>query len=105
MPARGPAIGSDHGPVRTAPDKATVSARLLMLPIAGYRRFISPLLGPRCRFEPSCSAYALAALSEYGAAPGLWLPGARIPPGHPFLSGGHGPVPARKPTGGGGMPE
>ncbi|MGH3287416.1 MAG: membrane protein insertion efficiency factor YidD, partial [Streptosporangiaceae bacterium] len=38
---------------------ATVPARLLMVPIAGYRRFVSPLLPPRCRFAPSCSEYAL----------------------------------------------
>ena len=45
----------------------TAQARLLMLPIAGYRRFVSPFLPPRCRFAPSCSEYALTALAEYGA--------------------------------------
>jgi putative membrane protein insertion efficiency factor len=94
MPGRGTAIG----PARTAPDKGTVPARLLMLPIKGYRRFISPLLGPRCRFEPSCSAYALAALAEHGAARGLWLAVARIARCHPFHPGGYDPVPARKPA-------
>ena len=94
MPDRGTA----NGPVRTAPEKGTVPARLLMLPIAGYRRFISPLLGPRCRFEPSCSAYALAALAEHGAARGLWLAVARIARCHPFHLGGYDPVPARKPA-------
>jgi uncharacterized protein len=94
MPDRGTAIG----PARTAPDKGTVPARLLMLPIKGYRRFISPLLGPRCRFEPSCSAYALAALAEHGAARGLWLAVARIARCHPFHPGGYDPVPARKPA-------
>ena len=43
--------GIDEGTARTV----TMPARLLMLPIAGYRRFVSPLLGPRCRFAPSCS--------------------------------------------------
>ena len=94
MPDRGTA----HGPDRTAPAKGTVPARLLMLPIAGYRRFISPLLGPRCRFEPSCSAYALAALAEHGAARGLWLAVARIARCHPFNPGGYDPVPAKKPA-------
>jgi uncharacterized protein len=75
-----------------------VPARLLMLPIAGYRRFISPLLGPRCRFAPSCSAYALAALSEHGAARGLWLAVTRIARCHPFHPGGYDPVPTRKPA-------
>src|SRR5260370_2102820 len=92
MPVRGTA----SGPARSAPPKGTVPARLLMLPIKGYRRFISPLLGPRCRFEPSCSAYALAALAEYGAARGLWLAVARIARCHPFHPGGYDPVPARK---------
>ena len=73
-------------------------ARLLMLPIAGYRRFISPLLGPRCRFAPSCSAYALDALAAHGAIRGLWLAVVRIARCHPFNPGGYDPVPARKPA-------
>lgn len=93
MPDRGTA----NGPAGTALEGATVPARLLMLPIVGYQRFISPLLGPRCRFAPSCSAYALAALSEHGAARGLWLAVARIARCHPFHPGGYDPVPARKP--------
>ena len=92
MPDRGTA----NGPARTAPDKGTVPARLLMFPIAGYRRFISPLLGPRCRFAPSCSEYALTALAEHGAARGLWLAVARIARCHPFNPGGYDPVPTRK---------
>ena len=76
----------------------TVPARLLMLPIALYRRFISPLLGPRCRFAPSCSEYALTALSEHGAARGLWLAVARIARCHPFNPGGYDPVPTREPA-------
>ena len=90
MPTRGTASGS----VRTV----TVPARLLMLPIAGYRRFVSPLLGPRCRFAPSCSEYALTALAEHGAARGLWLAVARIARCHPFHPGGYDPVPARNPA-------
>ena len=85
---------SANGPARTA----TVPARLLMLPIAGYRRFISPLLGPRCRFAPSCSEYALTALAEHGAARGLWLAAARIARCHPFHPGGYDPVPTRNPA-------
>jgi uncharacterized protein len=90
MPSRDKANGS----VRTA----TVPARLLMIPIAGYRRFVSPLLGPRCRFAPSCSEYALTALAEHGAARGLWLVVARIARCHPFHPGGYDPVPARNPA-------
>jgi uncharacterized protein len=77
---------------------ATVPARLVMLPIAGYRRFISPLLGPRCRFAPSCSEYALGALAEHGAARGLWLAAKRIARCHPFNPGGYDPVPPAKPA-------
>ena len=90
MPDRGAA----NGPVRTA----TVPARVLMLPIAGYRRLVSPLLGPRCRFAPSCSEYALTALSEHGALRGLWLAVARIARCHPFHPGGYDPVPTRNPA-------
>jgi len=67
--------------------------RMLMALVAGYRRFISPLLPPRCRFEPSCSAYALEALQVHGAARGLWLAIARIARCHPFHPGGYDPVP------------
>jgi uncharacterized protein len=81
-------------PVRTV----TAPARLIMLPIKGYQRFISPLLGPRCRFAPSCSAYAVGAITEHGAARGLWLAVRRIARCHPFNPGGYDPVPARKPA-------
>jgi uncharacterized protein len=73
----------------------TVPARLLMVPIGGYRRFVSPLLPPRCRFAPSCSEYALTALAEHGAARGLWLAVKRIARCHPFNPGGYDPVPVR----------
>ena len=77
---------------RTAPSAAT---RLLMLIVAGYRRTVSPLLMPRCRFAPSCSEYALQALAEYGALRGGWLAVRRIVRCHPFHPGGYDPVPPR----------
>ena len=86
-----PQTGTQNGTGRTA----TVPARLLMVPIAGYRRFVSPLLPPRCRFAPSCSEYALTALAVYGAARGLWLAVKRIARCHPFHPGGYDPVPTR----------
>ncbi len=86
-----PQTGTQNGTGRTT----TVPARLLMLPIAGYRRFASPLLAPRCRFAPSCSEYALTALAEHGAARGLWLVVRRIARCHPFNPGGYDPVPTR----------
>jgi uncharacterized protein len=68
-------------------------ARLLIGLISGYRMFIGPLLGPRCRFYPSCSAYALEAIRVHGAARGSWLAARRISRCHPFHKGGLDPVP------------
>jgi uncharacterized protein len=58
-----------------------------------YRRFVSPLLGPRCRFYPSCSAYALEAVRVHGAMRGSWLALRRLSRCHPFHAGGIDPVP------------
>lgn len=84
--------------VRAAADAArpSVAARLLMLIVSGYRRVASPLLMPRCRFAPSCSAYALQALAEHGALRGGWLAVRRISRCHPFHPGGYDPVPPRR---------
>ena len=73
--------------------RPSAAARVLMALIGGYRRFISPLLGPRCRFAPSCSAYALEAVREHGALRGTWLAVRRIGRCHPFNPGGFDPVP------------
>ncbi|GAA1257867.1 hypothetical protein GCM10009677_05540 [Sphaerisporangium rubeum] len=72
------------------------AARVLLVPIRFYRAFISPLLGPRCRFEPSCSAYGLDAIAVHGALRGLWLTIRRIGRCHPFHPGGYDPVPPRR---------
>lgn len=61
---------------------------VLLALIRGYRLFISPLLGPACRFEPSCSAYGLACVERFGAARGVWLAARRISRCHPFHPGG-----------------
>jgi putative membrane protein insertion efficiency factor len=63
--------------------------------IVGYRRFLSPLLGPRCRFYPSCSSYALEAVSVHGAAKGTVLTTARICRCHPWNPGGVDHVPPK----------
>ncbi|MGD0558542.1 MAG: membrane protein insertion efficiency factor YidD [Streptosporangiaceae bacterium] len=73
----------------------SLAARVLMGPVIVYRKLISPLIPPRCRFEPSCSTYALEALRTHGAARGLWLSIRRIARCHPFNPGGYDPVPAR----------
>lgn len=58
-----------------------------------YRKFISPLSKPRCRFYPTCSAYAYEAISKYGALKGGFLTVKRILKCHPFNAGGYDPVP------------
>lgn len=64
-----------------------------LLPVRFYRFFISPLLGPRCRFEPTCSHYAEQAIIEHGIARGLYLSLRRLSKCHPWHSGGYDPVP------------
>ena len=68
---------------------------LLIGPIRAYQRGISPLLGPRCRFYPSCSHYAVEAIERFGAARGSWLALKRISRCHPLNAGGLDPVPER----------
>lgn len=63
-----------------------------------YRLLISPLLGPRCRFHPSCSCYAEQAVREHGALTGGWLALRRLARCHPFHPGGFDPVPERSQT-------
>lgn len=58
-----------------------------------YRLMLSPWLGSGCRFEPTCSAYALQALQEHGAARGSYLTLKRLGRCHPWCAGGHDPVP------------
>ena len=65
-----------------------------LLGIVGfYRLFFKAWLGSACRFEPSCSAYALQALGQHGAARGSWLTAARLSRCHPYCHGGCDPVP------------
>ena len=68
-------------------------ARLLLTPVYIYRYFISPLLGVKCRFAPTCSAYTIEAVEKYGALRGGWLAVKRISRCHPFGGSGYDPVP------------
>ncbi|MBI4541991.1 MAG: membrane protein insertion efficiency factor YidD [Gemmatimonadetes bacterium] len=70
-----------------------MAARTLILLIRGYQVMVSPLMPPACRYVPSCSQYALAAVERYGAAKGAWLGVRRILRCHPFRAGGYDPVP------------
>lgn len=81
-----------QGQERTRPSAA---ARVIVVLLAGYRRFISPLFPPRCRFYPSCSAYAVEAVQVHGALRGSWLAVARLGRCHPFHAGGIDQVPPR----------
>jgi putative membrane protein insertion efficiency factor len=69
--------------------------RLLRHLIGLYRTLLSPLLGPRCRFHPSCSCYARTAIARHGGLRGGWLATRRILRCHPLSTGGIDPVPER----------
>jgi hypothetical protein len=58
-----------------------------------YQRFLSPLLGKNCRFEPTCSHYAIGAITEWGVLKGIWMGMKRIAKCHPWGSYGYDPVP------------
>ncbi|MGH7828623.1 MAG: membrane protein insertion efficiency factor YidD [Candidatus Binatia bacterium] len=64
-----------------------------MIFLRAYRRLLSPLLPQSCRFSPSCSAYAMAALERHGIVAGLWLGLRRLCRCHPLNDGGYDPVP------------
>ena len=65
--------------------------------VKAYRLFLSPWLGSACRFEPTCSVYALQALQTHGAAAGAYLAASRVGRCHPWCAGGSDPIPADPP--------
>lgn len=68
--------------------------RLVLSLLRFYQKYLSPLKGaPSCRFWPTCSQYAVEAVTKHGAAKGLWLAFKRVLKCHPFHPGGHDPVP------------
>ncbi|PZO11241.1 MAG: membrane protein insertion efficiency factor YidD [Burkholderiales bacterium] len=66
--------------------------------VKGYRLLLSPSLGSGCRFEPTCSLYAIGALEQHGAAAGTYLTVARLARCHPWCEGGFDPVPEHRPA-------
>jgi putative membrane protein insertion efficiency factor len=74
----------------------TLARRAARAPFDLYIRFVSPLLGPRCRYEPSCSRYAAQAVTEYGILRGLVLAGWRVLRCNPWSHGGFDPVEEQK---------
>ena len=81
-----------------APGRRSAGVWVLVVLLTGYRRLISPLLPPSCRFYPSCSAYALEAVQVHGALRGSWLAARRLSRCHPFHAGGLDPVPPARPA-------
>ena len=71
--------------------------RVLIAAVKGYRLLLSPWLGNACRFEPTCSVYAIGALEQHGAWAGSYLPVARLARCQPWCRGGHDPVPEQPP--------
>ena len=71
----------------------SLPAVLLRGLIRGYQLFLSPVLGNNCRFDPTCSAYAMESIARHGAVRGTWLGARRILRCHPWGGHGHDPVP------------
>lgn len=70
--------------------------KILILAIKTYRELISPLFPPSCRFQPTCSQYAMEAIDKFGTRQGSWLAIKRISRCHPFHPGGYDPVPTKE---------
>ena len=74
----------------------SLSVRLGLLLVRGYQLLLSPFAGGACRFQPSCSEYAMEAIAEHGLMRGSWLAIRRVGRCHPFSQPGFDPVPRRK---------
>ena len=70
----------------------TISGRAAVMALGCYRRFLSPLLPPACRFHPTCSEYAEQAIRRYGIRRGGWMAIRRLSCCHPFHEGGFDPL-------------
>ena len=69
--------------------------KIFIFPIRVYQKLISPLLGPTCRYEPSCSHYMIQAIQEWGMIKGIYLGIKRIGRCHPWAGSGYDPVPKK----------
>ena len=90
-----PEVPHDHGVARETGPKPGPVAFVALLPIRFYRRFLSPALGQRCRYYPTCSAYAEEAVRELGAFRGIILAAWRVLRCNPFSRGGLDPLTER----------
>ncbi|MBT3346929.1 MAG: membrane protein insertion efficiency factor YidD [Thiotrichales bacterium] len=70
-------------------------SKILIWLVRGYQIILSPWIGQSCRFNPTCSSYAIDALREYGALRGSWMAIRRIGRCHPWNEGGNDPVPPK----------
>ena len=94
-PGAGPVEATDHADVE-GPRWRSPLAWLLLALLRVYRGYVSPLMGPHCRFTPSCSEYAVEAVHVHGAVRGFVLSGWRLLRCQPFHPGGFDPVPERR---------
>jgi putative membrane protein insertion efficiency factor len=83
----------DHKGRSILQDIREIIAFPLILLIVLYQRIISPWIGPKCRYTPTCSQYGIEALKKYGPVKGLWLAIRRVSRCHPWGGSGYDPVP------------
>lgn len=77
-------------------ENKSILRQIVIIPIKFYRYFISPMLGPRCRFYPSCSSYACDSIEQFGVIKGCYLALFRLLRCHPWAKGGYDPVPSTR---------
>jgi putative membrane protein insertion efficiency factor len=93
MSAQAPVEGTPHGPLEALRRAARA---VVLAPITAYQRLISPAIPRRCKYEPTCSRYAVEAVREYGILRGLVLAGWRLLRCNPWSYGGYDPVEAQR---------
>ena len=74
----------------------SIISKIFIFPIKIYQAWLSPLLGPSCRYTPTCSHYMIEAIQEWGPLQGTWLGIKRIGRCHPWAGHGHDPVPKKE---------